>query len=234
MISRPCLRSSAKPGGTHIVVMHDDRVDRTTNGSGRVDQMTLAELKALDAGSYLDPKFAAMQVPTYEEALEALRGSGVRLVLDIKRDDRDIDPDHPAEDMRELVRLGVDGIITNLPELCRSVITECRYRRQRRIQLEDPHTRGFGRFTFGSRSVLAADRPSVGLPTHVRSGITCATTPPPSAGGRRPDLLQCPVSYLEAGPFRPPSSAGVRHDREQTVGGRDSRGWATCPGRGGR
>jgi hypothetical protein len=37
---------------------------------------------------------------------------------------RDIDPDHPREDLRELVRLGVDGIITDRPELCREVLAE--------------------------------------------------------------------------------------------------------------
>jgi glycerophosphoryl diester phosphodiesterase len=39
----------------HIVVMHDDTVDRTTNGSGEVGQMTLAEIQSLDAGSHADP-----------------------------------------------------------------------------------------------------------------------------------------------------------------------------------
>ncbi|UCG23341.1 MAG: hypothetical protein JSW55_14470 [Chloroflexota bacterium] len=33
-----------------LVLMHDDTVDRTTDGSGRIDDMTLAELKELDAG----------------------------------------------------------------------------------------------------------------------------------------------------------------------------------------
>ena len=35
----------------------------------------------------------------------------------------DISPDHPREDLTNLVRLGVDGIITNLPELLRDVLT---------------------------------------------------------------------------------------------------------------
>jgi glycerophosphoryl diester phosphodiesterase len=37
---------------------------------------------------------------------------------------RDIDPDHPREDLRELIRLGVNGIITDVPELCREVVAE--------------------------------------------------------------------------------------------------------------
>ncbi|MCZ7673969.1 MAG: glycerophosphodiester phosphodiesterase family protein [Chloroflexi bacterium] len=35
-----------------LVLMHDDTVDRTTDGSGAIQAMTLAEIKALDAGHY--------------------------------------------------------------------------------------------------------------------------------------------------------------------------------------
>jgi glycerophosphoryl diester phosphodiesterase len=219
----------------HIVIMHDETVDRTTNGTGTVEQMTLAEIRSLDAGSNVDEKFADERVPTYQEVLEALHGTGAKLVLDIKasatldhervvrlteqygaildvligprsitdlRDfkrlnpnlralglipgpefespdpqaieefagagadiirlwppwifaDRDqdhgagqsqliahlhdlgkpvwttadvlyadIDPEHPREDLGELVRLGVNGIITDVPELLRDVLAE--------------------------------------------------------------------------------------------------------------
>jgi glycerophosphoryl diester phosphodiesterase len=55
----------------HIVVLHDDTVDRTTNGLGRADEMTHAEITALDAG-------AGQRIPTYPEVLEALRDSGIQ------------------------------------------------------------------------------------------------------------------------------------------------------------
>ena len=41
-----------------FVIMHDASVDRTTNGHGSVSRMTLAEIKALDAGSKFSPAFA--------------------------------------------------------------------------------------------------------------------------------------------------------------------------------
>jgi glycerophosphoryl diester phosphodiesterase len=217
----------------HVVLMHDETVDRTTSGTGEVGQMTLAEIKALDAGSHAGPQFAAERVPTYPETLQALRGTGATLVLDIKQEAMpgnervvrlteqhdatrdviiaarsiadlldfqrlspglrtlglvpgpesgppdptaieefaragagiirlwpqwilprsghdappghsqlverlhdlgtpawatadtlygDISPDHPREDLAALVRLGIDGIITNLPELLRDVL----------------------------------------------------------------------------------------------------------------
>ena len=42
----------------HLVLIHDRDVARTTNGHGNVDEMTLTELRALDAGSWKDPAFA--------------------------------------------------------------------------------------------------------------------------------------------------------------------------------
>lgn len=67
-----------------VVVLHDDTVDRTTDGTGPVSHMTLAEVKALDAGSYLSPAFAGERIPTYAETLDAVDGTGVMLLLDIK------------------------------------------------------------------------------------------------------------------------------------------------------
>ncbi len=52
-----------------LIVMHDHTVDRTTNGHGFIKDLTLAELKQLDAGSWFDPRFAGEQVPTLRELL---------------------------------------------------------------------------------------------------------------------------------------------------------------------
>ena len=59
----------------HIVVMHDKRVDRTTNGSGYVSKMELAELRRLDAGK-------GQSIPTLQEVLSAARGR-VGLMLEM-------------------------------------------------------------------------------------------------------------------------------------------------------
>ena len=67
--------------GVHVL-MHDDTVDRTTNGSGRVDEMTLAEIKALTVPS-LNPVVPAQSVPTFLEALRFLHGKTL-VDVDIK------------------------------------------------------------------------------------------------------------------------------------------------------
>lgn len=58
----------------HVVVIHDDTLDRTTNGSGRVADRTLAELSALDAGSWFAPEFTDERIPTLEQALGLAKG----------------------------------------------------------------------------------------------------------------------------------------------------------------
>jgi len=67
----------------YVVLMHDETVDRTTDGTGQVKRLTLAQLQALDAGSWFDPSFAGEPVPTLEEALLAGNGRGP-LLLDQK------------------------------------------------------------------------------------------------------------------------------------------------------
>jgi glycerophosphoryl diester phosphodiesterase len=52
-----------------LVVIHDDTVNRTTNGTGTVRAMTLRELKTLDAGSKFGAQFANERIPTLEEVL---------------------------------------------------------------------------------------------------------------------------------------------------------------------
>ncbi len=56
----------------HLVIMHDGTVDRTTNGRGKVSDLSFAEIRALDAGSWFAPEFAGTQVPTLEEVLDAI------------------------------------------------------------------------------------------------------------------------------------------------------------------
>jgi glycerophosphoryl diester phosphodiesterase len=58
----------------HIVVIHDDTVDRTTNGSGPVTSHTLAALRELDAGSWFGAKFTGERIPTFNEVLERYKG----------------------------------------------------------------------------------------------------------------------------------------------------------------
>jgi glycerophosphoryl diester phosphodiesterase len=59
---------------SHIVVIHDDTVDRTTNGSGPVTSHTLAALRGFDAGTWFDARFAGERIPTFDEVLARYKG----------------------------------------------------------------------------------------------------------------------------------------------------------------
>jgi glycerophosphoryl diester phosphodiesterase len=67
-----------------IVLMHDDFLDRTTNGAGLVSCADLATIGKLDAGSWFDPRFAGERVPTLGEAISHAQAIGIGLVIEIK------------------------------------------------------------------------------------------------------------------------------------------------------
>jgi glycerophosphoryl diester phosphodiesterase len=67
--------------GDEVVVIHDDLVDRTTGARGMVRQMKLPQLKALDAGSLFDPKFAGEPIPTLDEVFAEI---GSRAVINVE------------------------------------------------------------------------------------------------------------------------------------------------------
>ena len=60
-----------------LVVIHDERVDRTTNGSGSVTEMSLEELKELDAGN-------GNRIPTLDEVFETVRSSALTVQIELK------------------------------------------------------------------------------------------------------------------------------------------------------
>ncbi|PWG00996.1 glycerophosphodiester phosphodiesterase [Levilactobacillus bambusae] len=56
----------------HLIVIHDEKVDRTTDGSGYVKDLTLAQIKALDAGSWYSKRYRGTRVPTLAEVVQLL------------------------------------------------------------------------------------------------------------------------------------------------------------------
>lgn len=67
-----------------VVVIHDEKIDRTSSGLGFVKDMSLKELKEYDIGSFFDPKFKAERIITLKEALELLKNSEI-INLEIKK-----------------------------------------------------------------------------------------------------------------------------------------------------
>jgi len=65
-------------------VLHDDTVNRTTDGKGAIRTLTAAQLDALDAGSWFGPAYAGTRIPTLAAQLDDLRTRGGNLLLEIK------------------------------------------------------------------------------------------------------------------------------------------------------
>jgi glycerophosphoryl diester phosphodiesterase len=66
-----------------LVVIHDITVDRTTDGTGKVGELTFEQLRSLDAGSWKGKQFAGEQIPTFEEILDRYHGK-IGILIELK------------------------------------------------------------------------------------------------------------------------------------------------------
>jgi glycerophosphoryl diester phosphodiesterase len=66
-----------------LVLLHDERLERTTDGAGRVDEKTLHELRALDAGAWLAEAHRGRKIPTLNETLAVVKETA-KFIVDFK------------------------------------------------------------------------------------------------------------------------------------------------------
>jgi glycerophosphoryl diester phosphodiesterase len=71
----------------HLIIMHDTSVNRTTNGTGNVADLTLEEIRSLDAGIKYAPEFEGEKVPTFREFLQGFKDKDVVLLIEVKASD---------------------------------------------------------------------------------------------------------------------------------------------------
>ncbi|MDM5246187.1 glycerophosphodiester phosphodiesterase [Lysinibacillus sp. G4S2] len=69
-----------------LVVIHDEMIDRTSNGSGYVKDYTLQELRAFDFGSWFSSEFEDESIPTLGDILELFAGTNHRINIELKTD----------------------------------------------------------------------------------------------------------------------------------------------------
>lgn len=81
-VNAPAIELDAKlTADGEVVVIHDQTLDRTTNGSGVVNQLPFSALHELDAGVKFDPKYKGEKIPTLSEVFEAV---GHKLFINIE------------------------------------------------------------------------------------------------------------------------------------------------------
>lgn len=107
-----------------LVCIHDGTVDRTTNGTGKVDELSLSELRALDAGSWFDRGFVGEKPPTVEEVLALVseyRQRDVLIAVDLKAANVEQEVVRLAEKHKVLDRLLFIGRTITEPSVRRAI-----------------------------------------------------------------------------------------------------------------
>jgi glycerophosphoryl diester phosphodiesterase len=112
----------------HVVVIHDPTVDRTTTGTGRVADLTLAEIRALSAGypERWGSAYPGERVPTLAEALAFLRERS-RVMVEVKPDavSADAEGGIEARAIEEIRRAGMEEDVV-LISFSRQALLRCR------------------------------------------------------------------------------------------------------------
>ena len=85
----------------HVVVIHDGTTDRTTGTHARVKDRSLADLRALDSGSFFSEKFKNEKIPTLEEVFETM---GKRTFINVELTNYNTPRDHLVESVCTLVK----------------------------------------------------------------------------------------------------------------------------------
>ena len=91
-----------------VIICHDSTLDRTTNRTGRYDDLTAADLADIDAGGWFSPRFAGEPLPTLGDLIDLMNDTGLNANIEIK----------PNGTGKEASLRLIDGVITQ-PERLR-------------------------------------------------------------------------------------------------------------------
>ena len=84
-----------------VIVIHDPTVDRTTGGHGRVKDLSMAQLRSLDAGKFFSEEYSGEKIPTLEEVFETV---GKRTFINVELTNYDTPRDQLVETVCMLVK----------------------------------------------------------------------------------------------------------------------------------
>ncbi len=128
-----------------FVLMHDARVNRTTNGKGKIKKMTIEQVRQLDAGSWFSNEFKGEKVPTLRDVLKAAKGKGL-VDLDIKKA-------HIPSLIKLLEEEGYmhDSILVTLHSFNRKVIKEVQQLAPK-IKVRPSYKYGFAKYNFRKKT----------------------------------------------------------------------------------
>jgi glycerophosphoryl diester phosphodiesterase len=98
-----------------LIIMHDDTLERTTNGKGKVASTNFLEIKKLDAGSWFHESFTNEKIPSFEETINLLKELNLGANIEIK----------PCPNKEEKTAILVAKVLKNLwpKELPRPIVS---------------------------------------------------------------------------------------------------------------
>ncbi|HFU4369537.1 TPA: glycerophosphodiester phosphodiesterase [Streptococcus suis] len=107
-----------------VVCCHDYTIDRTSNGTGTIRNMTLAQLKTYDFGSWKDSIFTGTKIPTLEEALECCKKIGLKVYIDMNANNMtDSEIDHVIDVVKSYRMMNAVTFIGGQPRAERVLVT---------------------------------------------------------------------------------------------------------------
>lgn len=90
-----------------VIICHDSTLDRTTNRTGRYDDLSITDLAGVDAGSWFSCRFAGEPLPTLRDLIDLMNETGLNANIEIK----------PNKTGKETTLRLIDAVITDLERL---------------------------------------------------------------------------------------------------------------------
>lgn len=109
-----------------LICMHDGNIDRTTDGKGKVTDLSLREIREFDAGKKFHPDFAGERVPTLEDVFALVRdrkATSLIISMDLKVLDCEVDALKLAEKYGVMKQLVFTGLTTRTPAIREKVLS---------------------------------------------------------------------------------------------------------------
>lgn len=138
---------------SQVVVIHDDAVDRTSNGSGIVEQMYYSDLKQLDFGSWKAPEFKGEPIPLLNDVCKMVKDKNLLLNIEIKPTRKSNEIEEKVISMCKSFDIVENVVISSFNHYClRDIKKQCR-----EIETAILYQSGIIKASRYARSVVKAD-----------------------------------------------------------------------------
>lgn len=112
---------------SQVVVIHDDAVDRTSDGSGMVEEMYYSDLKKLDFGSWKAPEFKGESIPLLNDVCKLVKDKNLLLNIEIKPTRKSAEIEEKVISMCKSFDIVENVVVSSFNHYClRSIKKQCK------------------------------------------------------------------------------------------------------------